>query len=139
MSPEHIAHLQTSLPAVLSIRERVAARFCERLRHLDPGGRPIFAGMGREREGATLLAVISAVVHAPRSADPADHVADAFCQHHIGFGIDIRHFRRAGLALVEAMQDELGDDFDHRTRNAWLAACELAGRALLEARSPMAA
>ena len=52
MTPRQIELVQSSLPAILAIRENAAGLFYERLFAIDPTTRPLFAGGRHARAGS---------------------------------------------------------------------------------------
>ncbi len=139
MTPEQIRILLRSAPSLLAIREPAAACFHEHLVRLDPRARPLFAGADMRRQGAILIGAIASAVKALASSDPVSDTASALCQLHVSYGVDSRHFCEAGAALIHALEEALGHRLDPGIADAWRAACEFVGEALLDAPHPMAA
>jgi hemoglobin-like flavoprotein len=139
MTPEQIRILLRSLPTILAVREPAAACFHEHLLRLNPAARPLFAGADMRRQGAIMIGAIAAAAKALDSSDPVRHAAAALCQLHVSYGIDGRHVRDAGTALVHAFEEALGHRMDPALADAWRAASQLVGEALLDAPHPMAA
>lgn len=139
MTPEQISLVVRSLPSILAIREPAATHFHEHLVRIDPAARPLFAGADLHREGAVLIGTIAAATEALDSSDPVRRAAIVLCQHHVSHGIEGGHFRKAGTALIEALEQALGHRFDPPLADAWRAASQLVGEALLDAPHPMAA
>lgn len=139
MTRQQISLLQRSLPSILAIREPAATHFHDHLIRIDPAARPLFAGADLHREGAVLIGTIAVAAEALDSSDPVGHAATALCQRHVSHGIEGGHFRKAGAALVEALEQALGHRFEPPLADAWRAASQFVGEALLDAPHPMAA
>jgi hemoglobin-like flavoprotein len=138
MTPELTELIHQSLPEVLALRDRAAARFQEYFLAIDPAPRPVFAGAEMRRQGALLINAVATAVEALRSPD-RDHAATVLCQYHPSYGIRAHHFRSAGLALVRAFEEEFGSRFTAEMGDAWISACEWVGQAVLGPPHPMAA
>jgi hemoglobin-like flavoprotein len=138
MTPNQIEFVQQSLPTILALRDRAPARFDEQFVGLDRVPRRLFARGDIYRQASLLItAVAKAVDSLPTDDDGRG--AWALGQYHLSFGVEPHHFRSAGAALGQTLEQELGSDFTEELSDAWASACEWVGRKVLEASHPFAA
>jgi hemoglobin-like flavoprotein len=138
MTPKQIDLVEKSLPAILALRDRAPARFGEHLAVLDRAPGRLFAGADRGRQGAVLINAVATAVQAFRLGG-CESAAAALSQYHLCYGVGTHHFRSAGAAMIQALEQELGPGFSAELGHAWAAVCEWVGQIILETPHPMAA
>jgi hemoglobin-like flavoprotein len=136
MTPTQISLLRQSLPMVLALAERAAGGFHEHFVRIDPAPQALFAGTALGGQGARLLHAIASGVGAV--GDDAD-AAMALRRYHVTHGVRGRHFRSAGLALAQVLEQELGSRFTPELGEAYASASRWVGQAVLQPPHPMAA
>ena len=132
MTPEQIALVQSGFPKVAAIRDTAAQLFYARLFQLDPSLESLFHG-DIEQQGRKLMDAIAAVVQALNDLDGILPAIQDLGRRHAGYGVDPRHYRTVGAALLWTLEQGLGDDFTDDARRAWAAAYGLLSSTMIEA------
>lgn len=138
MTPDQIAAVRTSFDLVAPIADQAAALFYDNLFAADPSLRPLFRGDMRE-QGTRLLQMIGAAVRLldhPQRLLPALHALGA---RHTGYGVRDTHYATVGAALLQTLEQGLGDAFTPAVRDAWIAMYEIVAREMQRGAVPMAA
>lgn len=125
MTPQQISLVEESFRAVHPIRDAAAAIFYRRLFALDPGLRPLFARSDMAEQGKKLMASLAFVVGGLRNAGTIVPAAEPLARRHVGYGVKPGHYRTVGAALIETLDEGLGDAFTDEVREAWIAAYAL--------------
>lgn len=133
MTPQQISLVEESFRAVFPIRNAAAAIFYRRLFALDPGLRPLFARTDMADQGKKLMASLAFVVGGLRNAPALIPTVEALARRHVGYGVQTGHYRTVGTALIETLDEGLGDAFTPEVREAWLAAYGLLSGVMLAA------
>jgi hemoglobin-like flavoprotein len=125
MTPDQIRLVQDSFRAVVPIREAAAALFYERLFVIDPDLRAMFPSTDMGKQGAKLMQALAFVVHGLDKADTILPVVRDLGRRHVRYGVEERHYRTVGQALIETLAAGLGAAFTAEIRAAWQAAYAL--------------
>lgn len=133
MTPQQISLVEESFRAVFPIRDAAAAIFYRRLFALDPGLRPLFARSDMAEQGKKLMASLAFVVGGLRNAQTLVPAVEALARRHVGYGVETGHYRTVGTALIETLDEGLGNAFTPDVREAWLAAYGLLSGVMLAA------
>src|SRR5262245_26052933 len=124
MTPQQVAAVRTSFALVEPIADQAAALFYDNLFRLDPSLRSLFR-RDMSEQGKLLLQMIGAAVRLldhPQRLLPALHALGA---RHTGYGVRDTHYATVGAALLQTLQQGLGDAFTHEVREAWIAMYEI--------------
>ncbi|MEQ9643044.1 MAG: methyl-accepting chemotaxis protein [Alphaproteobacteria bacterium] len=138
LSASEIKLVRDSFAKVETIADQVAEMFYTRLFELDPSVRELFQGDMAE-QGRNLMSTLELVVNGLTKLDsilPAVHVLG---QRHAGYGVRDDHYDTFGAALVQTLQEGLGESFTYETEQAWLAAYTLLADAMKQAAHELAA
>lgn len=120
MTPAEIALVQRSFGQVALDKERVAARFYERLFVLDPSLRTLFKG-DMVVLGQKLMSTIATAVSHLKQPQAVAPTVQRLGQKHRGFGVKEAHYGLVGQALVWALEQQLGASFTPDVKAAWTA------------------
>jgi nitric oxide dioxygenase len=121
MTPAQIQRVRTSFATAVLQLDAVSTALCRRLLRLDPGSGPLFGGdpvVQRTKVGAALAGLVGSLGQLDRIRPQLR----ALGRERAGQGIQAPDYAKVGEALVGALEDVLGDDFDAETRHAWRAA-----------------
>jgi hemoglobin-like flavoprotein len=125
MTPQQVAAVRASFALVEPIADKAAALFYDYLFRLDPALRSLFR-RDMSEQGKLLLQMIGAAVRLldhPQRLLPALHALGA---RHAGYGVRDTHYATVGAALLQTLQQGLGDAFTPEVREAWIAMYEIA-------------
>jgi hemoglobin-like flavoprotein len=133
MTPQQISLVEASFRAIFPIRDAAAEIFYRRLFALDPGLRPLFARTDMADQGKKLMASIAFVVGGLKNAETIVPAIEALARRHVGYGVEPGHYRTVGAALIETLDEGLGDAFTPEVHEAWTAAYGLLSGVMLAA------
>jgi hemoglobin-like flavoprotein len=120
MTPHQIALIQGSADVLLSVGDRVVARFYDRLFELAPETRSMFPE-DLARQKAKLVETLAVlVVHLSDRAMFTGHL-HRLGRHHVAYGVEATHYGPASEALLDSLQSVLGSRFTGEMREAWTA------------------
>lgn len=104
---------------VVPIADVAAKLFYRRLFELDPGLRPLFAGVDMEAQKASLLRALSAVVDGLDEIDRLRPLLEALGRRHVAYGATAEHYDTVGAALLWTLEQGLGDAWNEAAQAAW--------------------
>lgn len=120
MTPDHVHRVRSSFALVMPIAETAAELFYANLFHADPSLRRLFKGdIGVQ--GRKLMQMIGAAVAILDKPQMLLPVLRQLGARHGGYGVRPQHYDTVGAALLETLEQGLGDAFDAETRAAWVA------------------
>jgi len=125
MTSDEIALVRSTWPIISANSETLTERFYAHLFDIDESAARLFAGVDMTLQRTRLAQALSVVVSRmddPESLMPA---VAALGRRHAGYGVEDRHFDSVGDALLWALSDVVGTDFDHSHRDAWANAYAL--------------
>lgn len=114
------------------MREIVVATFYRRLFELEPGLRHLFDG-DMKRDGRALIAALGAAVEKLEHPETVVRNIRALDDSHILRRIPGRHQKIFNAALLWTLEDRLGNLFTEEVRDAWHAAGDVVGKAIMAA------
>lgn len=109
----------------------VAERFYDRLFEIAPGLRTMFRSdmTGLGMRFMTTLGLILDDIDDPEALRP---YLEKLAQGHAAYGVKAEHFGPMGRALIQTMQETLGEDFPEGADAAWEAAYDHLAREMIE-------
>lgn len=107
-------------------------RFYEHLFERAPQVRELFHG-DIERQARMFLQSLSVIVASLSSTDRVARVLQRLGEKHYSYGVEPDHYTAMGTALVETINDVLGDDFSEEAAEAWTAAIRLISSIMISA------
>ena len=134
MTPQQIDLVQDSFALIVPRRAEASAIFYRRLFALAPETRVLFKGDLAD-QGRKLMQVLATIVRNLQDLGPLLHSVDYLAQRHVGYGVRDDHYAVVGQALIDTLQECLGDSFTPQTERAWgYAYTILSGRMIRAAR-----
>lgn len=132
MTPEQLELVRSSYAALGEGRAEMAADFYRRLFAADPGVEALFTDGPEvmvDKFGRELAAIVEAIVSfedlAPRLHDLA--------ARHVGYGVEVRHYRLVGDALLGALAAALAPAWSNELDAAWRRAYDLVAEVMMAA------
>ena len=130
MTPEDIDTVQRSYDSLGGDGPAVAAEFYRRLFAADPSARALFT-QDPDVMATKFADELAAIVEAIVSYDTfATRVRDLAARH-ATYGVQARHYRVAGHALLGALAARLGPAWDPPTEAAWRRAYNLVAEIMM--------
>lgn len=121
MQTSQIQIVQDSFAFVAPQADDVANLFYSNLFTLDPSLRVLFRGDMAE-QGRKLMSSLSLVVAGLRDPERILPALVSLGQRHVAYGVTPEHYATVGQALLNTLEQGLGERFDGETRAAWSAA-----------------
>ncbi len=118
MNDDTIALVRSSWKQVEAIAPAAAALFYSHLFAADPGLRPLFKG-DLQQQGDKLMQMIGAAVGKLDDLPRLVPVLQGLAQRHAGYGVQAAHYDTVGAALLQTLDEGLGDAFSPPVRAAW--------------------
>lgn len=131
MTPEQIELVQQGFRAVAPIRTEAAAIFYRRLFTIAPELRALFGSTDMAAQGNKLMASLGFVVQGLKQPDTILPAIKALARRHAGYGVRDVHYEIVGQALIETLEEGLGDAFTPRAREAWQAAYTMLSQVMI--------
>ncbi len=135
MTPEQIALVRHTFTPVAQQARRAGAFFYDRLFALDPSLRPLFPD-DLHRQGEKFVETLGTMIRALEREQTADASSELqqLGQRHEEYGVQPRHYDTLREALLWALAQILGEDFDDDVAVAWCNVYNHTARAMREAR-----
>ena len=106
---------------VQPIADGAASLFYARLFELDPNLRPLFK-TDMEAQRRALMSMLGAATSGLDHLEKLVPVVENLGRRHVGYGVQDRDYDTVGQALLDALQQGLGDGFTPEIRSAWAEA-----------------
>lgn len=132
ITPAQISRVRETFAVVAPRTDDLAMRFYGRLFNLAPETRGMFQG-DMATQGRKLFQTLAAVIDGLDMLDQIVPLARALAIRHVGYGVQPRHYRIVGAALMDTLRGALGNAFDDETEAAWEAAYALLSEEMLAA------
>lgn len=121
LGPDQISLIETSFTRALRGKAELADRVYDRFFALEPEARSLFAAhLSQQR--AKITRALSFTVRAMSSDQELMRTAEGLARSHQKFHLRPGQLTHMAEAILGALQDTLGDDFDPATHRSWQAA-----------------
>jgi hemoglobin-like flavoprotein len=132
MTPQQISLVRTSFACVEPIAAQAATIFYNNLFAADPSLRTLFRG-DMAAQGERLMTMIGAAVGLLDRPHALLPVLRSLGARHAGYGVRDTHYATVGAALIQTLEQGLGDAFTPEVREAWVALYGIVSRTMMEA------
>src|SRR5438128_1900468 len=130
LTPEEKRRIRASFAALQPGSDSVAVLFYGRMFDLDPSLRGLFKTTLLD-QARKLMDTLATVVDALDRFDTLRPQLAELGRKHVAYGTEPRHYVTVKVALVWALKQALGQEFDGETRSAWESAIDAITRAML--------
>lgn len=130
LTDRQVTLVEESFRAVAPKADALALRFYERLFEIDPSARALFEGTFMSLQRRKLMAALGAVVSGLRFVTEIQPMLQSLGARHLEFGVSDGQYEAVRAALMVALGDTLGDEFDSDTELAWNEAVAMAASAM---------
>ena len=120
MTPQHVATIQSTADAFLSVSDRVVDVFYDRLFELSPETRELFPedlSAQKRKLVDTLGTLLTHLLHHDILVAHLRRLGE----RHAGYGVRAEHYGPTGAALIHALRISLGSRFTPEAEEAWTA------------------
>lgn len=122
MIPERRQLVSESWKSLAPKGEEVGAIFYRRLFEIDPALRPMFSGIALEDQIHKLVTMLDLIVHWLDLPERLVPVLKQLGERHSKYGVLDEHYGKVGTALIQTLEEGLGDRFTPELRSAWTEA-----------------
>lgn len=138
LSDTTIGLVRRSWAQVLPIAPQAAELFYGNLFAADPALRGLFRG-DMKAQGLRLMGMISAAVGKLDQIDQLVPVLQDLGRRHMGYGVQPQHYDAVGAALLQTLEQGLGEEaFTPDVRAAWTAVYALLAGTMMQACAELA-
>jgi hemoglobin-like flavoprotein len=131
MNAQQVSLVRESFALVQPIASQAAALFYDNLFESDPSLRALFRGdIGVQ--GERLMGMIGAAVGLLDRPEALVPVLRSLGGRHVGYGVRDHHYATVGAALIETLEQGLGDAFTAEMREAWITLYGVVSRTMME-------
>jgi hemoglobin-like flavoprotein len=113
--------VQASFLQLEPVADTVAATFYQRLFELNPALAPLFK-TDMQMQGIKFMEKLAVVVTGLDDLESITSLVQALGRGHAGYGVQPADYPMAGEALLWALSEVLGPEFNSELRDAWSAA-----------------
>ncbi len=132
LSPAAIELVQQTFAEVGRNPQQLVEAFYGRLFSLAPDFRPLFPEDMREQQ-KKLLQSLTLVVNNLKKPESVVPAVQELGRRHIDYGVKPEHYDTVGAALVWALAQQLGPQWNAEVQDAWVAAYTLVATVMIEA------
>ena len=111
--------VQESFKQVEPISDAAASLFYARLFELDPSLQPLFK-TDMQVQRRALMSMLRTAVIGLDHLDALVPAVESLARRHVGYGVKDADYDTVGQALLDALQQGLGDGFTSEIRGAWV-------------------
>jgi hemoglobin-like flavoprotein len=138
MTSDQCHYVRVSLDALREVQRPFALLFYGRLFELEPSLHRLFhKDLGLQ--GKSLMKAFETISHGLDDLESLRPQMQELGRKHAEYGVNSEHYRVFSTALLWALAQALGSEFDRETRDAWQAAMGSICRAMESAAAPPAA
>jgi hemoglobin-like flavoprotein len=131
MNAQQVRLVRESFALVQPIATQAAALFYDNLFESDPSLRGMFRG-DMAVQGERLMTMIGAAVSLLERPEALVPVLRNLGGRHVGYGVRDHHYATVGAALIETLEQGLGDAFTPEVREAWVTLYGVVSRTMME-------
>jgi len=131
MNAQQIQLVRSSFALVQPIATQAAALFYDKLFASDPSLRQLFRGDMAE-QGERLMSMIGAAVSLLERPESLLPVLRKLGARHVGYGVQDHHYATVGAALIDTLEQGLGEAFTPEVREAWGVLYGVVSRTMME-------
>lgn len=132
MTPHQTELIRRSHARLAPLADQAGMLFYRKLFALAPALQPLFIGDIRH-QSARLMQMIGAAVGLLDRPEQLMPVLAHLGARHAGYGVQAKDYHVVGVALIDTLQEGLGDAFDADTRAAWAAMYALVSTTMIAA------
>lgn len=138
MNPSTVLLVQGSWAKVAPIAPQAAALFYQNLFRLDPSVKDLF-GSDMAAQGKRLMQMIGAAVGKLDDLPGLVPVLQDLARRHVAYKVEAGHYHTVGTALLQTLEQGLGEAFTPEVKAAWAEVYGLITQVMLEAAAQKAA
>jgi hemoglobin-like flavoprotein len=118
MTPDELSLIRTTFAQVKRNKTNFGKLFYDRLFAIAPDTRPLFKG-NMEAQVHKLMDSLAIIIGSADSGPTLASILRNLAVRHVTYGVRSKHYDKVGEALLWTLQQELGDDFTPKVRDAW--------------------
>jgi hemoglobin-like flavoprotein len=118
MTPDELSLIRTTFAQVKRNKTNFGKLFYDRLFAIAPDTRPLFKG-NLDAQVHKLMDSLAIIIGSADSGPTLASILQNLAVRHVTYGVHDKHYDKVGEALLWTLQQELGDDFTPKVRDAW--------------------
>jgi hemoglobin-like flavoprotein len=119
MHPNAERLIRESWATLVPIRALAAQLFYTRLFEIDPSAKLLFDGKPMYVQHEKFLQTIDTLVQMLDYPPQIIEELQALSKRHVGYGVLVAHYEPVGAALLWALEQGLGDQWNDEVKRAW--------------------
>ena len=119
MNPQAERIIRESWTSLVPLRTQAAVLFYGRLFEIDPSAKALFDGKAMHEQHEKFLLTIDTLVQMLDYPPQIIEELQALALRHVGYGVIVAHYETVGAALLWALEQGLGDQWNAETQRAW--------------------
>ena len=130
--PDTLSLLESSFAKIQPKAIAFSHSFYQHLFEIHPELEAMFAEVSPELQEKKLVASLALIVENLHNPQALSQALQGLGAHHLTKGTEAAHYPLVGQALLQALQEHLGDDWTPEVAQAWLEAYKLISDMMLE-------
>lgn len=130
--PDTLSLLESSFAKIQPKAIAFSHSFYQHLFEIHPELEAMFAEVSPELQEKKLVASLALIVENLHNPQALSQALQGLGAHHLTKGTEAAHYPLVGQALLQALQEHLGDDWTLEVAQAWLEAYKLISDMMLE-------
>ena len=122
MTPDQKTLVQRSWQQVAPIAEMASELFYHRLFEIDPSLRDLFDGVDMTVQRQKLVQTLGVAIRGLDDMDTLVPIVEDLGRRHAGYGVTDAHYETVGAALLWTLEKGLGEAWNPKVEDAWVAA-----------------
>lgn len=132
MNENTVAIVQQSWAKLVPSADEVGLTFYHKLFELDPKIRLLFRG-DTHSQAKKLMHMLSMAISKLRNIETLIPILHELGTRHIEYGVEASHYDTVAAALLNTLEETLGDDFTFELKSAWVDVFSLVAGTMIEA------
>lgn len=132
MTPVQIGHVRRTFDLIEPIAPQAAALFYDNLFAADPSLRRLFQG-NMTQQGQRLMTMIGAAVDLLDEPEKLVPTLRKLGARHVNYGVRDEHYATVGAALLQTLEQGLGEAYTDEVHAAWIALYRVVSETMMDA------
>jgi serine/threonine protein kinase/hemoglobin-like flavoprotein/Ran GTPase-activating protein (RanGAP) involved in mRNA processing and transport len=133
LARDKVALMESTFARISADGKGFAERFYAELFERYPGVKPLFARTSMSRQQQHLFSSLVMIIENLRRPDSVEASLAELGRRHVGYGVHPSHYYAVSSALLEAIRETLGEEWNEAVREAWADGLEAVSRVMMSA------
>jgi hemoglobin-like flavoprotein len=118
MNADELSLIRATFARLKRNKTNFGRLFYDRLFAIAPDARPLFKG-NLDAQVHKLMDSLAIIIGSADNGPTLASILQNLAVRHVTYGVRSKHYDKLGEALLWTLQQELGDDFTPKVRDAW--------------------